>query len=56
VLEHDEVGARLVASGSERAEEFSMSRLADLYLGRYEGLVERAEPRRGRPGGTMRSR
>ena len=56
VLEHDEVGARLVASGRERAEEFSMSRLADLYLGRYEGLVERAGPRRGRPGGTMRGR
>lgn len=34
----------LVASGDERAEEFSMARLADLYLGRYERLVSGARP------------
>jgi len=32
----------LVASGDERAEEFSMARLADLYLERYERLLTRA--------------
>ena len=33
---------RLVESGLERAEEFSMARLAQLYLDRYERLVARA--------------
>jgi phosphatidylinositol alpha-mannosyltransferase len=38
--------ARLVASGRERAEEFSMSTLADYYVARYEKMLGSAAQRR----------
>ncbi len=42
VLGDDARAATLVASGRERAEEFSMARLADLYAERYEKMLHRA--------------
>lgn len=39
VLRGEDRRAALVASGRERAQEFSMAALADLYLGRYERLL-----------------
>jgi len=38
--------AGLVASGRERAEEFSMATLADFYVGRYEHMLDQAARRR----------
>ena len=38
--------AALVASGRERAEEFSMATLADFYLGRYEHMLDQSWQRR----------
>ena len=46
VLRDDTARAALVASGRERAEEFSMAALADFYLGRYQRLLDRAAQRR----------
>ena len=45
VLRDPRRSAALVASGRERAEQFSMAALADLYLARYERLLERAVAR-----------
>ncbi len=42
VLADDSKSQALVESGLKRAEEFSMARLADLYLDRYERLIARA--------------
>jgi phosphatidyl-myo-inositol alpha-mannosyltransferase len=42
VLRNEERRSALVASGRERAEEFSMARLAGLYVRRYERLLEEA--------------
>jgi phosphatidylinositol alpha-mannosyltransferase len=56
VLEDDQMAARLVHSGRGRADHFSMARLADLYLERYERLVASAGARRGQGSGTMRGR
>ncbi len=39
LLRNPEAAADLVASAYERADEFSMARLADLYLQRYEALL-----------------
>ena len=39
VLSRADERERLVESGLKRAEEFSMARLAQLYLGRYERLA-----------------
>ena len=40
VLRDETRRAALIASGRERAEEFSMARLADLYVKRYEHMLE----------------
>ena len=40
-LVDDALSARLVNSGEERAAEFSMQRLAEIYLGAYERIVPR---------------
>ena len=42
VLSDKDERERLVISGLSRAEEFSMARLAGLYLERYERLIARA--------------
>jgi phosphatidylinositol alpha-mannosyltransferase len=39
LLRNPDLGARLVASGRTRAEEFSMRRLADRYIEAYEDVV-----------------
>ena len=41
-LDDDALTAPLCAAGSRRADEFSMRVLAELYLGRYRGLVAAA--------------
>jgi phosphatidylinositol alpha-mannosyltransferase len=46
VLRDEAMRAALVASGRERAEEFSMAALADFYVGRYEHMLEHAARRR----------
>ena len=56
VLDDADVASALVQSGRERADEFSMARLADLYVDRYRRLLERVEARPGRGSGTMRGR
>ncbi len=40
VLGDGDLAGRLVASGRDRAEEFSMGRLADRYLDLYGSLVQ----------------
>jgi phosphatidyl-myo-inositol alpha-mannosyltransferase len=51
VLDDPARATALVASGRERADEFSMARLAELYVGRYERLLHRDAPGPGaRPG------
>ncbi|MBA3280856.1 MAG: glycosyltransferase family 4 protein [Acidimicrobiia bacterium] len=47
VLGDADLRDRLVASGNERATEFSMDRLADLYLGLYERVTTAAPQARG---------
>lgn len=47
VLADAELRDRLVASGTERATEFSMDRLADLYLALYERVTTAAPQARG---------
>lgn len=47
VLDDDEFAATLARAGHERAEHFSMSTLADLYVERYRRVIDRAD--RGRP-------
>ncbi len=56
VLDDADVASALVQSGGERADEFSMARLADLYVDRYRRLLDRVEARPGRGSGTMRGR
>jgi hypothetical protein len=56
VLTDGERAAALVASGRERAEQFSMARLADLYLARFRAIVDRAERKRRRGGRVRRRR
>jgi len=56
VLESPQTSADLVGSGLERADQFSMARLADAYLERYQRLVDERGTRAGRVGGTMRGR
>jgi phosphatidylinositol alpha-mannosyltransferase len=56
VLEDADIAARLVQSGGRRADEFSMARLADLYVARYNRLLDRDEASPRRSSGTMRGR
>jgi phosphatidylinositol alpha-mannosyltransferase len=56
VLDDADVASALVQSGGERADEFSMARLADLYVDRYLRMLDRVEARPGRGSGTMRGR
>ena len=56
VLTDGERAAALVASGRERAEQFSMARLADVYLARFRAIVDRAERKRRRGGRVRRRR
>jgi hypothetical protein len=41
VLTDPALSARLVASGEQRASEFSMTRLAETYVGLYERVAAR---------------
>ena len=56
VIEDPSTATKLVESGRERADEFSMARLAQLYLERYERLVEGSARGTGARAGTLRRR
>ncbi|HEY8093322.1 MAG TPA: glycosyltransferase family 4 protein, partial [Acidimicrobiales bacterium] len=58
VLEDDDLAATLSASGTVRAEEFSMRSLAQHYIERYQALldVQRAGTRNGADGGRAGAR
>ena len=56
VLDSSDVAGDLVRSGLERADQFSMARLADAYLERYERLLDGGGTRGGQLSGTMRDR
>ena len=53
VLADKDTAARLVASGLERAKEFSISRLADIYIERYERIIDNAASSAGGRPGTL---
>ena len=56
VLDSSDVAGDLVRSGLERADQFSMARLADAYVERYERLLDGGGTRGGQVSGTMRGR
>jgi len=56
VIDDPGTAGRLVESGRHRADEFSMARLAELYLGRYERLVGDRARGAGPRAGTLKPR
>ncbi len=56
VLTDPATSSKLVASGRQRAEEFSMARLAEIYLARYERILDPDERGTGGRAGTLKRR